>query len=144
MKTFCRLCEVNCGLEARVDEAGRLVELRPDPEHPVTAGFACHKGLLAREVHHDPDRLNHPQRRGELGFERSSWEEALPAIAERLKEILDTHGPQSVGVYMGNPSAFNALGSMAVGMFVSAEIAGIHSQSDSSTREPRTAPTSSR
>ena len=64
MKTFCRLCEVNCGLEATVDEAGRLVELKPDRSHPVTQGFACHKGILAREIHHDPDRLNAPAARG--------------------------------------------------------------------------------
>jgi anaerobic selenocysteine-containing dehydrogenase len=117
MKTFCRLCEVNCGLEATVDEHGRLVDLKPDAEHPVTAGFACHKGLLAREVHHDPDRLNHPQRRGEHGFERATWDEALSDVTARLSEILETHGPGSVAVYMGNPSAFNALGSMSTGLF---------------------------
>jgi anaerobic selenocysteine-containing dehydrogenase len=117
MKTFCRLCEVNCGLEASVDEAGRLVDLKPDRSHPVTAGFACHKGLLAREVHHDPDRVNHPQQRGAHGFEQTSWDAALPAIAGRLKEIIGEHGPRSVAVYMGNPAAFNALGAMAAGMF---------------------------
>ena len=120
MKTFCRLCEVNCGLEATVDAEGRLAELRPDREHPVTRGFACHKGLLAREVHHDPDRLNHPHRRVGDGFERTTWDEALPAIAGRLRSILEEHGPESVGLYMGNPSAFNALGAMSTGMFAAA------------------------
>ena len=117
MKTFCRLCEVNCGLEAVVDEGGRLADLRPDRAHPVTAGFACHKGLLAREIHHDPDRLDHPQRRIDGGFERTSWDEALPAIASRLERLLAEHGPRSVALYMGNPSAFNAVGSMATGLF---------------------------
>ncbi len=117
MKTFCRLCEVNCGLEATVDAEGRLAELRPDREHPVTKGFACHKGLLAREVHHDPDRMNHPHRRVGDGFERTTWDEALPAIAQRLRSVLDAHGPESVAIYLGNPSAFNALGAMATGMF---------------------------
>ena len=117
MKTFCRLCEVNCGLEARVDSEGRLAELRPDPEHPVTAGFACHKGLLAKEVHHDPDRLNYPQRRGAQGFDRAEWDDVIPEIVSRLKRVIDEHGPESVAVYMGNPSAFNALGAMSAGMF---------------------------
>lgn len=117
VKTFCRLCEVNCGLEARVSADGRLAELAGDREHPVSAGFVCHKGLLAREVHCDPDRANHPQRRGAHGFERASWDEAIPAIARRLEAILAEHGPRSVAVYMGNPSAFNALGSMATGLF---------------------------
>jgi anaerobic selenocysteine-containing dehydrogenase len=117
VKTFCRLCEVNCGLEAELDVHGGLAELAPDRAHPVTAGFACHKGLLAREIHHDPDRVNHPQRRRDGGFERVSWDEAIPAIATQLSEIRDAHGPRSVALYLGNPSAFNALGAMAAGLF---------------------------
>ena len=62
-KTYCRLCEVGCGLVAHTDDAGTLVELRPDHEHPVTRGFACSNGLLAAEVHRDPARLRRPQRR---------------------------------------------------------------------------------
>ena len=120
MKTFCRLCEVNCGLEATVDETGRLAMVRPDRAHPVTAGFACHKGLLARDIHHDPDRLDAPQRRTPQGFETSTWDEAIPAIASELTRILGEHGPRALGVYMGNPSAFNAMGSMAAGMFPAA------------------------
>jgi anaerobic selenocysteine-containing dehydrogenase len=38
-------------------------------------------------------------------------------VASRLGRILDEHGPEAVAVYLGNPSAFNALGSMATGMF---------------------------
>lgn len=116
-KTFCRLCEVNCGLEATVDAEGRLLGLAPDREHPVSAGFACHKGLLAKEIHHDPDRLAAPQRRGAHGFEVAPWDEAFADIAAALQRAIDEHGPRSVAVYMGNPSAFNALGSMAAGMF---------------------------
>jgi formate dehydrogenase len=116
MKTFCRLCEVNCGLEAEVVD-GRLGKLAPDREHPVSAGFACHKGLLAREIHHDPDRLNHPQRRRGGVFERVGWDEAISGIASQLKGILDAHGPRAVALYLGNPSAFNALGAMSAGMF---------------------------
>jgi anaerobic selenocysteine-containing dehydrogenase len=118
IKTFCRLCEVNCGLEATVDDAQRMVALRPDKAHPVSAGFACHKGLLALEVHRDPDRLNAPIRRAAEGeFVEASWEEAIGDIAPRLKALIEEHGPESVAVYMGNPSAFNALGAVAAGIF---------------------------
>ena len=120
MKTFCRLCEVNCGLEATLDETGRLTTLRPDRDHPISKGFACHKGLLAREIHHDPDRANHPQRKTGAGFERASWDEAIDDIAARLRTLIDTHGPESVALYLGNPSAFNALGSLSAGMFAAA------------------------
>lgn len=120
MKTFCRLCEVNCGLEATVDGDGLLSSLRPDRDHPVSKGFACHKGLLAREIHNDPDRVNHPQKKTAGGFERAGWAEAIDDVAARLRTILDEHGPESVALYLGNPSAFNALGSLSAGMFAAA------------------------
>ena len=116
--TFCRLCEVNCGLEASIDAEGRLAALRPDRSHPIHAGFACHKGLLALEVHRDPDRLNTPGRRVADGsFEGADWETAIQDIAHRLQAIREGHGPASVALYMGNPSAFNALGAMSSGLF---------------------------
>jgi len=116
-KTFCRLCEVNCGLEATLDAAGRITRLRPDRDHPVTKGYACHKGLLALEVHRDPDRLDAPMRRSPQGFEAAAWDDAIEDVATRLRAVLDEHGPQGVGIYMGNPCAFNALGAMSAGMF---------------------------
>ena len=38
--TYCRLCEVGCGLVANVED-GRITRVHPDKDHPVTAGFAC-------------------------------------------------------------------------------------------------------
>ena len=116
-KTFCRLCEVNCGLEATLDAGGHITALRPDREHPVTKGFACHKGLLALDVHRDPDRLDAPMRRTSNGFEAAPWDDAVDDIANRLRAVLDVHGPRGVAIYMGNPCAFNALGAVATGMF---------------------------
>jgi len=121
IKTFCRLCEVNCGLEATVDDGQRISALRPDKTHPVSAGFACHKGLLALEVHRDPDRLNAPEHQAVPGeFSPASWDAAIGDIATRLRTLLDQHGPESIAIYMGNPSAFNALGAVAAGIFAQA------------------------
>lgn len=107
--TFCRICEPHCALVAEVDE-GRI-RLLPDREHPVHRGFACHKGLKFTEVHDDPDRLNQPRRRTGAGtFESIAWPEALKDIAERLSILSATHGPESIGVYFGNPLGFNSTG----------------------------------
>ena len=118
-RTFCRLCEVGCGLVAHVDDDGALVELRPDHDHPVTHGFACSNGLVAAEVHRDPARLRHPQRRADAGggngaasgaaFVDITWDEATEEIAARLRALVDEHGPRAVGLYLGNPNAFNAM-----------------------------------
>ncbi len=116
--TFCRVCEPSCGLVATVED-GALVGLRPDADHPVTAGFACNKGLAGLELHRDPDRCDYPERRREDGtFERISWDEAIEGIAGRLRKILDEHGPGAVGSYVGNPTAFNALAGPALGSFL--------------------------
>lgn len=116
VRTFCRVCEPACGLVARV-EGRELVSLAPDREHPVTHGFACNKGLAGVDVHRDPDRLDHPLRRTERGFERASWDEAIADVASRVRGLVDRHGPDAVAWYMGNPTAFNTLAGPGVGAF---------------------------
>ena len=69
--TFCRVCEPSCALVAEV-ENGEIKTLKPDRDHPVTKGFACHKGLATLDIHQDPDRLMYPQRKSADGFERIS------------------------------------------------------------------------
>jgi anaerobic selenocysteine-containing dehydrogenase len=105
--TYCRICEPLCGLVATVED-GRVTKLRPDDDNPLSAGFACPKGIAMTDVQNDPDRLLHPLRRRPGGeFERVPWEEALDQIGRRLKRIIAAHGGESVGWYMGNPGAFS-------------------------------------
>lgn len=115
VKTFCRLCEPSCGLVAEV-QGPVLISLKPDRDHPVTEGYACHKGLAVADLHADPDRVNHPMQRGADGtWSQVSWDEAMAGIATKLKAITDKYGPESVAMYTGNPLAFNALGQPATG-----------------------------
>jgi len=105
--TFCRICEPLCGMVATVED-GRLVKLRPDPDNPLSQGYACPKGIAMAEIQNDPDRVTHPLKRTAPGeFERVSWDEALDDIGARLGRVLDERGPGGVGWYMGNPGAFS-------------------------------------
>jgi anaerobic selenocysteine-containing dehydrogenase len=104
--TFCRICEPLCGMIATVDD-GRLVSLRPDKDHPLSAGFACQKGIAFTEVVNDPDRVTTPLRRTGAGFEPVSWDEAMTDIADRLAAIHKKHGAGAIGWYWGNPGAFS-------------------------------------
>src|SRR3954471_18811986 len=105
--TYCRVCEPLCGMVATVSD-GELVKGRPDPDHPLSAGFACPKGMAMGEAQNDPDRVLHPLRRQPDGsFERVSWDEALGDIGARLKTIIERNGGDAVGWYMGNPGAFS-------------------------------------
>jgi anaerobic selenocysteine-containing dehydrogenase len=104
--TFCRICEPLCGMIATVDD-GRLVSLRPDKDHPLSAGFACQKGIAFTEVVNDPDRVTTPLRRTGAVFEPISWDEAMTDIADRLAAIHKKHGAGAIGWYWGNPGAFS-------------------------------------
>jgi anaerobic selenocysteine-containing dehydrogenase len=101
--TYCRICEANCGLVATV-EGDRVVQLRPDEDHPLSAGYACPKGIAFPGVQHDEDRVTHPLKRtADGGFERVSWEDALADIAARLGAL----PRESIGWYLGNPAAWS-------------------------------------
>jgi anaerobic selenocysteine-containing dehydrogenase len=118
VRTFCRVCEPACGLVADVDDAGVLSAVRPDYDHPISKGFACAKGIATLDVHHDPDRLDHPLRRGVDGqFHVVAWDDAAADIAARLSSIIDAHGPSAVATYGGNPLSFNAVGMDALAGF---------------------------
>lgn len=115
--TFCRICEPLCGMVATVTD-GRLTELRPDREHPLSAGFACPKGIAFTDIVNDPDRVLTPLRRGPDGFEPVDWDTALDDIAARLAAIHRRHGSGAIGWYFGNPAAFSYAHLMAVFPFV--------------------------
>lgn len=119
--TYCRICEPLCGMVATVED-GRLVQLRPDADHPLSQGFACPKGIAFEQVHNDPDRVLHPLRRRAGGapgeFERVTWDEAMADIVGRLRAVHAAHGPQAIGWYWGNPGAFSASHTLWVASFM--------------------------
>jgi len=117
--TYCRICEPMCGLKVEV-EGSRLLSVRGDPDHPLSKGWLCRRGIAFGELHNDPDRLRRPLRKAEKGFEEIPWDTALDEVAKKLRRIRDTHGPQSVAVYNGNPMAFCTYGTISVPMFVGA------------------------
>src|ERR1051326_4460550 len=84
-------------------ENGRATKLRANPEHPVTRGFLCGKVAQYLEREYHPDRLLYPMRRvgdkGEGRFERTTWDEALDAIAARLHATAREFGPESILPY---------------------------------------------
>lgn len=119
--TFCRVCEPSCALIAEVED-NQLIKLTPDRDHPVTRGFACHKGINFQAIHQDPDRLNVPLKRRNsksetADFAEVTWAETIDDIAAQLQSIRQQYGNDAIGAYVGNPTAFNALGSQAMGSF---------------------------
>jgi hypothetical protein len=105
-------CPDSCGVLVTVDGAGRAVKVQGDPEHPVTQGFLCGKVAKYLDRVYAPERLLYPLKRkagvakgplkrGEerVAFEQVSWDEALDAIAARLKAVAEEFGPESILPY---------------------------------------------
>lgn len=97
---YCTLCRSRCGTINTVED-GRLVSVRPNPDHP-TGKAICPKGRAAPEIAHSARRLKTPLRRTnpkgaeDAGFVPISWDEALDEIAAKLTRYRQESGPQSV------------------------------------------------
>ena len=111
VSTLCRLCEVGCGVRAYIQN-GRLVKTEGLPEHPTSQGALCPKGANAAQIVHAPERLTQPLLRvgprGEGQWEEISWERALEILAERLTQLKNEHGAESVALYRGQAADWGA------------------------------------
>ena len=94
-------CPDTCALLTTV-ENGRATKVQGNPAHAPTDGVLCTKVSRYTERTYHPDRLLTPMKRvgpkGSGQFEPVSWDEALDAIATRLKTIA-VRDPQAVLPY---------------------------------------------
>ena len=96
IRTTCnRDCPDSCGIVATVED-GRIEKHEGDPEHGVTRGFLCYRGNHYLERFYSPERILHPLRRTDRGWQRLSWDDALDLAAEKLLACREAHGPLSV------------------------------------------------
>jgi thiosulfate reductase/polysulfide reductase chain A len=100
IKSFCYTCPWQCPTEVYVRD-NQVVYTKGNPESPNNIGSRCAKGMASWWITRDPDRLKYPLLRtnpkGEPGqFKRISWDEAFTFIADRLKQIRDKWGPESL------------------------------------------------
>ena len=92
-------CPDTCSLLVTI-ENGKAIKLRGDPAHPVTQGFACSKTYKYPDRMYLESRPLYPMKRigakGSGAWQRLTWIEALDEIAARLRDILETHGAESI------------------------------------------------
>jgi len=99
VKSTCTFCGVGCQVDLNVDsETKRIVKVTSDPNYVSNDGNLCVKGRFAFNFVHHPDRLTEPLVRGEDGeLHPTSWEHALQAAADGLREVKERYGPQAIG-----------------------------------------------
>lgn len=96
----CTECLVHCGSLLHIED-GQVKKIAGNPEHPVSGGAFCGKGVnapLASRL--SPTRVVHPMRkigRRDSGqWVRMSWEQAYDEISERLGRVKQKYGPLAI------------------------------------------------
>ncbi|KTG11069.1 formate dehydrogenase [Haloprofundus marisrubri] len=98
-ETTCQYCAVGCRFEL-YGKDGEVLGVRPtDPEATPANDFStCVKGKFGYEFVNSPNRLETPLIKEDGEFREASWDEALDLVVDRLSEIQDEHGDDSVAV----------------------------------------------
>lgn len=100
--SICRLCTAHCPILVTVED-GVVVEVHGDRDVPIFEGYTCPKGRALPAMHAHPGRLLHSLRRLPDGsHEEISSELAIEEIAERLHNVVESHGPEAVAMYIGS------------------------------------------
>jgi predicted molibdopterin-dependent oxidoreductase YjgC len=92
--TTCGYCGCGCSLTLHVH--GNEVIRVDSKADTINEGWLCVKGRFGFSFINSPDRLTKPLIKRNGTFEEASWDEALDYIAERLKNIKEKHGSDSL------------------------------------------------
>ena len=90
-------------------EDGRIVKVVGDPANPESRGYSCAKGRAIPELHHRADRLDRPRLHGE----EVSWDVLLDDLAEHVRDLITSNGPDQVGLFAGTGVAADPVASLA-------------------------------
>lgn len=108
---ICPLCEATCGLTLTI-EGTRVTRARGDRDDVFSKGFICPKGASFGQADGDPDRLRAPLVREDGELREATWEEAFDAVAAGLRPVVEKHGPNAVGIVLGNPNVHTMAGAL--------------------------------
>ena len=95
--TICDMCFWKCAGNV-YKEDGELWKITGNPDDLHSTGRLCTRGTGGPGAYTDPDRLKQPLMRvtidGRQTFRETSWDVALDFIAEKMKSIAATAGPE--------------------------------------------------
>lgn len=95
IRTICTYCGVGCNLEVSVLN-GQVKSIQAPYDAAVNQGHTCLKGRFAFSFYKHPDRIRTPLIRKNGVLEPATWDEAYTFIADKLSEIKQKHGPDSI------------------------------------------------
>ncbi|OQM73905.1 formate dehydrogenase subunit alpha [Manganibacter manganicus] len=104
-KSICTHCSVGCTVTAEVQN-GVWTGQEPSWDSPFNRGSHCAKGASVRELVHSDRRLKYPMKLVDGQWERTTWDEAINSIGDKLLEIRKKSGPEST-YWMGSAKFSN-------------------------------------
>jgi len=109
IRSVCPYCGVGCGIVMQV-QGGRVTKVSGDKLHPTNAGRLCTKGTTCHQALEGSGRMAHAYLREARALEpvRAPVAEAVVNTAERLRAILDTHGPDAIAFYVSGQMSLEA------------------------------------
>ena len=94
-KSVCTHCSVGCTVMAEVHK-GVWIGQEPGFDSPFNLGAHCAKGAAVREHAHGERRLKYPTKLVDGKWTKVSWDEAINEIGDKMLEIYNSSGPDSV------------------------------------------------
>ena len=94
-KNVCTHCSVGCSVIAKVSNDVWIGQ-EPDFDSPINRGSHCCKGAAVRDDVLNQRRLRYPVKLVNGQWVRVSWEKAIDEIGDKLLEIREKSGPDSV------------------------------------------------
>lgn len=109
VRSVCPYCGVGCGMVLETDGV-QVVRVMGDKEHPANAGRLCTKGqtsalALTHSGRMDAAFVRRARRHDPV---KTPIAEAIVATAQRLREILDQHGPDALSFYVSGQMSIEA------------------------------------
>lgn len=110
-KAVCHFCKGRCRVLAYT-ENGRLVKTEWDRSFPIAPAVKnCVRRMKgALEFQYHPDRLSFPKKRkgqkGEGKWETITWEQAFAEIADKLQDLKERYGAETLAVTNGTGRNF--------------------------------------
>ena len=115
VNTVCAYCGVGCGMVLQVTtdrESGRrhIAKSIGNKEHPANHGRLCTKGATTSDVLNAPGRMESAHVRADRGepVEPVAMDRAIAQCANRLRAIIDAHGPDSFAMYVSGQMSIEA------------------------------------
>lgn len=96
-RSICPYCAVSCGViihtlgDRAKNVAPAVVHVEGDPDHPISRGSLCPKGITLKDDITHKGRLTSPKvrRAGSDHWDDISWDDAIAGIARHIKTTRD-------------------------------------------------------